>query len=99
MIRLSNGAIVHENEIDSIYVANQYDTNLGRHERFIVSLICGYGEEDEVVSPQQAVAAALALTRDAGQSDTHWFVFDRKTGEKTFVEQGEVQALAEEMGG
>ena len=37
-----------------------------------------------------ALAAAIDLTRDEGSSDTQWYVFDRKTKQGRFIEQGEV---------
>lgn len=63
-------------EIDSIYVSPQ--------NRFVVSLIVGYGGEEEgtdgVTTPERAAAAALELSRDMSASDTVWHVFDRTTG-------------------
>lgn len=77
-------------EIDTIY-ADEKD-------RFIVSLIVGYSEDDlsgespgEVsdITPQQAAAQALDLTRDEGARGTHWFVYDRKERQMFMLEQSE----------
>lgn len=65
------------------------------HDRFIVCLEVGY---HEVESPEQAVAAALALTRDLGSTDTQWHVFDRTNGEGVIVEQGDVEDLLTDDG-
>jgi hypothetical protein len=54
---------------------------VGDDERFVVSLIAGYSEADNVDSPVGAAAAALALTTDEGATGTHWFVSDRHTEE------------------
>ena len=71
------------------------NTYLDDGDRFVVSLIVGYrGDEDEdnpIGTPEQAVAAALDLTRDLGSSDTHWYVFDRRTGGMSLVEQGDAE--------
>lgn len=82
-------------EVDSIYVAKEG--------RFVVSLIVSYavdeaelellidefGGDDE--DPMRAAAsAALALTTDGGRRSTHWHVFDRKTGQGRFFEQGDL---------
>lgn len=61
-------------EVQSIYV--------DREERFVVSLVVGYSEEDLAhdggeVSPRAAAKWALELTRDEGSNGTHWFVYDR----------------------
>jgi hypothetical protein len=81
------------NEIDSIYAHAE--------DRFIVSLIVGYTEEDlfseqdaanggeNTATPREAARWALDLTRDEGASGTYWFVFDRKTGKMHTFEQHE----------
>lgn len=78
-------------ELDSIYA--------DADDRFIVSLIVGYTEEDlaageydnndGTITPQEAAKWALELTRDEGATGTHWFVFDRKTGRMHTLEQSE----------
>lgn len=94
-VRFSTDATVPAEALDTIYVAN---TEGGDDERFVVSLIVGYDEQrDNIVSPQQAVAAAIALTKDPEQHSTMWCVFDRLTGRKSFINQGSVQHLVEEM--
>ena len=60
-------------------------------DRFVVSLIVGYGEKDDVSTPQQAVGAALGLTTDDDSPDTQWYCFDRKTGILRMIEQREAQ--------
>lgn len=64
-------------EVGSIYVAPG--------DRFVVSLIVGYGEE--VSTPEEAALAALELTRDTGSHGTGWHVFDRQEGVMHFLEQ------------
>lgn len=78
-------------EVDTIYVHDE--------DRFIVSLIVGYSEEDlgyrlvpgddpeSLATPKEAARWALDLTRDEGATGTHWFVFDRKTGRMYVFEQ------------
>jgi hypothetical protein len=75
-------------DIESIYVAEE--------DRFVVGLIVGYHGTEEDPFPRnakEAAAAALRLTTDEGASDTHWFVFDRKTGKGRFLEQGEFEGI------
>lgn len=61
-------------ELNSIYCDDK--------NRFVVSLIVGYGgdEADGVGSAREAAFAALELTSDSGWDDTLWYVFDRQTG-------------------
>jgi hypothetical protein len=59
--------------------------------RFVVALIVGYGPQDGVTTPSEAVRAALALTQDLGSLDTSWTVFDRSTGVLQVIEQGDVE--------
>lgn len=74
---------INADEIGNTYVCDE--------DRFVVSLVAGYSpKRDGVKTPKDAVRAALELTRDDGASDTHWYVFDRKTGEMHMIEQGEV---------
>ena len=72
-------------EIDTIYLSDD--------DRFIVSLIVGYTEEDLTdegeATPQAAAKWALDLTRDEGARGTHWFVFDRKEQRMHMFEQHE----------
>lgn len=67
-------------EVSSIYVARPRD-------RFVVSLVVGYSEDDGVTDPEAAAAAALRLTRNEGSSDTVWFVYDRKENRMYELEQ------------
>ena len=70
-------------EVRSIYV--------GDRDRFVVSLIVGYGDGDDVHDPKTAAAAALSLTNDGGQEGTIWHVYDRQTGEVHQFEQHEFE--------
>ena len=70
------------------------NTYVGDEDRFVVSLIVGYGREDGVTSAEQAVAAALDLTREFGAGDTQWHVHDRATGRSCVVEQSDAEALS-----
>lgn len=73
-------------EIDSVYVES--------NERFVVSLIVGYGATSPLVTrAEQAAAAALALTTDESRADTRWYVYDRATKEMTRFEQGDLEAV------
>ncbi len=58
--------------------------------RYVVSLIVGYGDHD-ANSPEQAVAAALDLTRDDDSFSTHWYVYDRLTKTLHLIEQGDAE--------
>lgn len=94
-VRFATDATVPAEALDTIYVK---DLENGDHERFVVSLITGYDEQrDNIVSPQQAVAAAVALTRDRESDNVLWYCFDRLTGRRTFVSQGEVIPLVQEI--
>ena len=94
-VRFATDATVPAEALDTIYVK---DLENGDHERFVVSLITGYDERrDNVVSPEQAVAATIAMTRDDKSHNAMWFCFDRLTGRKMFINQGSVLHLVEEM--
>lgn len=61
------------------------NTYLGDEDRFVVSLIVGYSERDmndgeHPLTPEAAAALALDLTTDGSCGETHWYVYDRKTG-------------------
>lgn len=76
-------------EVDSDYCVIQ--------DRYVVSLVVSYPSEPDyggVESPEEAVAYALDLTRDAGSRSTIWFVHDRVTGETHRVEQGDLPIVA-----
>ena len=79
------GGAFHREEVSSIYV----DEN----ERFVVSLIVGYGDGDDVESADVAAAAALALTCDLGATGTVWHVCDRESGTMHQFEQGDFMDL------
>ncbi len=70
------------------------NTYVGDEDRFVVSLIVGYGREDGVTSAERAVAAALDLTREVGAGDTQWHVYDRATGRSRIIEQSDAEALS-----
>ena len=64
------------------------NTYVGTEDRFVVSLVVGYSDSrDGIETPEEAAAAALALTTGGGSEDTHWYVYDRKSGEMTLLEQ------------
>lgn len=69
------------------------NTYCGPNDRFVVSLIIGYGDGDDdgPKTARQAAHHALELTRDEGSADTHWYVFDRKTREMRLFEQKEIE--------
>lgn len=92
MSKLDGGAF-DAKEIATIYVDLERD-------RYIVSLIVGYsdedlardgGEDEGEISARAAAAAALDLTRDDGSGDTTWFVYDRQTGETHEFEQSDFE--------
>lgn len=79
-------------KVDSIYVAD--------NDRFVVSLIVGYSDDDLDNDENEGYAAlsdeekalvaarwALALTTDEGSHGTQWHVLDRQTGETYTFEQ------------
>jgi hypothetical protein len=84
-------------EIETIY--------LMPGERFVVSLVVGYVEDDsdlrtliaeygdeENPDPRlAAVSAAVNLVTGEGRDGTQWYVWDRETKTGTFVEQGDVE--------
>lgn len=63
------------------------NTYVSKSDRWVVSLVVGYSEQDGIRCPEDALVHALDLTRDGGSWDTHWYVFDRKTGEMYLLEQ------------
>ena len=103
MICTSSGVTLDRRQVDSVYLsANPQDDPRIDPDRFIVSLIVGYQpRRDNIVSPEQAVAAAVALVGKGGallgHNYTMWHVFDRQTGKSQFITQGEVAHLTEEM--
>ena len=75
LARVLSSEQVRAEEVSTIYMADL--------DRYIVSLIVGYAEDDEVTSPHDAAYFALRLTTDEGSTDTVWRVYDRVT-EKTY---------------
>ncbi len=70
-------------------------SNVGPSDRFVVSLVVGFGPTDEVRTPKQAVAAALGLiTEDDGAPDTQWRCYDRRTNQMRIVQQREAADVA-----
>jgi hypothetical protein len=59
----------------------------GWNDRFIVSLIAGYGP-DEVATAEEACAHARDLVVGEGSEGTRWFVHDREHGTDVVVHQG-----------
>ena len=82
-------------EVETIYVSPE--------DRYIVSLVVGYSEEEFSDqsrfpnTPLGAFGGALDLTRDEGSPDTTWFVYDRKTGEMHEFEQDDAVEFFEEV--
>lgn len=72
----------HELPPDPTYVRSS--------ERFLVVFAVSYPPED-APSVEDAAAAALALTRDGGSASTHWWVYDRHTGEGVTLVQGDFE--------
>lgn len=69
------------------------------HNRYIASLIVGYGDDDKIVSSRQAVAAAIHLVLQGNDDNGSplWHVYDRVTQQRSFVSQSSVIALVQEM--
>jgi hypothetical protein len=82
-IRVLSGERVRADEVSTIYA--------GDRDRYIVSLIVGYGEDDDVTDPRKAAYHALRLTQDDGSPDTMWRVYDRVTGETFEYTQRELE--------
>ncbi|MDW5593011.1 hypothetical protein VSS74_01590 [Conexibacter stalactiti] len=61
----------------------------GWNDRFIVSLIVGYGP-DEAATAEDACALARDLVVGDGSDGTRWFVHDRAKGTDLVVHQGEL---------
>lgn len=59
-------------EVASIYVDER--------DRWIVSLVVGYSERDDVHDQGEAIEGALDLINGENSDGTHWFVYDRQTG-------------------
>lgn len=86
---MAKGKSLKLKEIGNTYVSSC--------DRFVVSLVVGCNvESDGVKTPKQALAAALDLTTDEGSCDTHWYVFDRQTGDLHLIEQGDAEAAGDE---
>lgn len=60
-------------------------------DRFVVSLVVGYGKEGITKDPLEAAKSALSLTRDADSGDTQWHVLDRNTGVTYIYDQSEME--------
>jgi hypothetical protein len=71
---------INANEVRSTY--------LGALDRFVVSLIVGYGDDDGVQTPEEALSAAVRPTQDEDSRGTQWYVHDRHTGITQMFEQG-----------
>ena len=67
------------------------NTYVESDERFVVSLVVSYDPRDGITSPEDAVAAALALTRDIDSGGTQWYVKDRKNNILHLIEQRSVE--------
>jgi hypothetical protein len=80
---MTNDRKLELNEIGNTYV--------GARDRFVVSLVVGYEADENIQTPVDALRYALELTRDEGSADTHWYVFDRQTGELHLIEQEQIE--------
>ena len=79
-------------ELD-LFLAEIGNTYADRRDRFVVSLVVGFGTDDKVSSPEQAVHSALGfITEDDGAAATHWYCFDRKAGILHRIEQGDAES-------
>lgn len=84
-------------ELNTIYLDDK--------DRYVVSLIVGYTDEDLQpwieegdLAPEQAAAlGALDLTRDEGAYGTNWFVYDRLTGKMHNLEQRDFDSDMERL--
>jgi hypothetical protein len=70
-------------EVDSPYAE--------RDARFLVSFMASYSEKNGVATPEEALRAAIDLTRDHGADDTVWCIYDRTRGERRFIRQGDFE--------
>ena len=75
-------------ELDPKELGNTY---VGNRDRFVVSLVVGYAEDDGPTTPEQAVKAAIELTTDEGSYSTHWYCYDRQTKILHMIEQGDAE--------
>lgn len=75
---------MNDRKLDLHEIGNTY---VGQKDRFVVSLVVGYEENDECRTPEEALAHAIDLTRDGGSWDTHWYVYDRQTKTLHLLEQ------------
>lgn len=66
-------------------------------QRYVVSLMVGY-PESKVKSPEEAAAAALAMTLDKDSDSTTWFVHDLETREVYALEQKQFENIIHEKG-
>jgi hypothetical protein len=85
-------------KLHNFTLAELGNTYVDDTDRFIVSLIVGYGPESpSIKTPHQAVGAAFALTTDMDSShDTQWYCFDRKDGSLHLIEQGDATEPVED---
>jgi len=66
------------------------NTYVSGRDRYVVSLVVGYSEEDLAeCSPTEALAQALQLITDEGAAGTHWYVYDRQEKHLYQLEQGD----------
>lgn len=80
---------LNPSEVDTVY--------LRPNDRYVVSLVIGY-TNDDVASPEQAVAAAVALNvLDEDAHLTMWHVYDRESDTSRFISTESVWHIAKEM--
>ncbi|MDO8208964.1 hypothetical protein [Conexibacter sp. CPCC 206217] len=68
----------------------------GWNDRWIVSLIVSYGEDD-ADGPLDSARRALDLTRDVDRGGTRWFAFDRLSGQMRVYAQHELEPPADPL--
>lgn len=79
-IKYSKARVLSQERVRVEDVSSVY---LGDRDRWVVSFIVGYAEDDEVGSARDAARCALQLTTDDGRRDIVWRVYDREA-EETF---------------
>jgi hypothetical protein len=73
----------HEVESDYVNESN----------RFVVSFVVGYDQDELLKTPREAAAHALSLIVEGDSDANVWHVFDRKSGNLHRVEQGELSEI------
>ena len=82
-----NNTALKRTDVASMYVSKE--------DRFVVSLIIGYGSEGHVKTADDALGAMWNLVSVDGAT-TQWSVHDRWTGETRLVNQIDMMKLAKD---